>query len=56
MLLIDPKERSRHLSTLATLYLPDLHILLTSSGREIGHCGTALAGKSIEQLAPVAPT
>lgn len=33
--------------------LPDLTVLLVSSGREIGRRGTALSGLDVELLAPV---
>ena len=41
---------------LAKLYLPDMTIVLLSSGREVGRHGTALAGLDVEALAPVALT
>ena len=41
---------------LAQLYLPDLTIVLLSSGREVGRRGSALAGLDVELLAPLALT
>ena len=53
---IDPKNRTVFAAELAKLYLPDMTIVLLSSGREVGRRGTALAGLDVEALAPVALT
>ena len=37
---------------LAKLYLPDMTIVLLSSGRKVGRRATALAGLDVEALAP----
>ena len=56
LLHIAPQERTVYAAELAQLYLPDLTIVLLSSGREVGRCGTALSGMDVEALAPIALT
>ena len=51
LLCIAPDERSALQAVLATLHLPDLQLVLLSSGREIGRRGAPLNGTTIEDMA-----
>ena len=56
LLRIAPEARATHSATLATLHLPDLHLVLLTSGRETGRRGAALAGVTVDDGACVALT
>ena len=51
LLRIAPDQRSSLQAVLATLHLPDLQLVLLSSGREIGRHGAPLNGTTIEAVA-----
>ena len=51
LLRVAPDERSALQVVLATLSLPDLQLVLLSSGREIGRRGAPLNGTTIEAVA-----
>ena len=51
LLRIAPDKHSALQAVLATLHLPDLQLVLLSSGREIGRHGAPLNGTTIEAVA-----
>ena len=55
-LLIPPADRAAYLAELAALCLPDLTVVLTCSGWEVGRQGSPLTGTTIETIAITALT
>ena len=55
-LLIPPVDRAAYLAELAALRLPDLTVVLTCSGREVGRRGSPLTGTTVDTVAITALT
>jgi len=49
--MLPPEQRANCLAELAALRLPDLTVLLTCSGREVGRRGSPLSGTSVDTVA-----
>ena len=50
-LMLPPEQRANCLAELAALRLPDLTVLLTCSGREVGRRGSPLSGTPVDTVA-----
>ena len=55
-LLIPPVDRAAYLAELAALRLPDLTVVLTCSGREVGRRGSPITGTTVDTVAITALT
>ena len=55
-LLIPPADRAAYLAKLAALRLPDLTVVLTCSGREVGRQASPLTGTTVDTVAITALT
>ena len=49
--MLPPEQRATCLAELAALRLPDLTVLLTCSGREVGRRGSPLSGTPVDTVA-----
>ena len=55
-MLIPPADHAAYLAELAALRLPDLTVVLTCSGWEVGHQGNPLTGTTVDTVAITALT